>query len=64
MRVEVEGSGFRVQGCGFRVQGLGLRVKVAARGRDQSYLVPLSSGLGTTKTVNARFWTWLEPFFR
>ena len=29
-----------------------------------SFGFPLSSEFGTNKTVTARFWAWLEPFFR
>jgi len=37
----------------------------AARMRDASVSCkPLSSELSTCKTAKARFWPWLEPFFR
>jgi len=29
-----------------------------------SYARPLSREFGTPKTVKARFWPWLEPFFK
>jgi len=59
--------GFGILGSGFRVLGFRFRVWELGYWNDLFLEVqrsPLSSEFGTNTTANAKFWPWLEPFFR